>query len=134
MNKVRELLAKLPELSGCQDADRFAERNLMIFDKELENKKSVFAHRNTDKGPRRLRVLDIDPGLIEKPLVYSYGMTRILIVSIAGDIEKGRATNEDKETLDLMIKASNEQKVTPEMAEIDAILPLEQAARGVWSG
>jgi len=126
MSKIRQLIGQLPFLAQCIDADRFSERNLMMFDEEIENPGSIFAFRETDKIQNRLAVLEIPEEFIINQDEYRYGMNRLKIVMLSQDKAEGRIT-EDQEPELSRLKASLMID-----SQVDDILPMEEAIRGSW--
>jgi len=126
MSKIRQLIGQLPFLANCIDADRFSERNLMVFDKEMEDPGSVFAFRETDKIQNRLAVLEIPEEYVINLNEYRYGMNRLKIVMLSQDKAEGRITEDQKPELS-RLKASLMVE-----SQVDDILPMEEAVRGVW--
>jgi len=126
MSKIRQLIGQLPFLANCIDADRFSERNLMMFDREIENPGSVFAFRETDKIQNRLAVAEIPEEFIINQNEYKYGMDRLRIAMLSQDKAEGRI-NEDQELELSRLKASLMVE-----SQVDDILPMEEAVKGVW--
>jgi len=127
MSKIRQLIGQLPFLAQCIDADRFSERNLMMFDKEIEDPDSVFAFRETDKIQDRLATAEIPEEFIINQDEYKYGMDRLRIAMLSQDKAKGRIT-EDQESELKRLKA-----VLMIDSQVDDILPMEEAVKGVWT-
>ena len=94
MSKIRQLIGQLPFLAQCIDADRFSERNLMVFDKEIESPGSVFAFRETDKIQNRLAVLEIPEEFVINQDEYRYGMDRLKITMLSQDKAEGRTAKD----------------------------------------
>ena len=126
MSKIRQLIGQLPFLAQCIDADRFSERNLMVFDKEIEDPSSVFAFRETDKIQNRLAVIEIPEEFIINLNEYEYGMDRLQIAMLSKDKAEGRIT-EDQESELRRLTA-----VLMTASQVDDILPMEEAIAGVW--
>lgn len=126
MSKIRQLIGQLPFLANCIDADRFSERNLMIFDIEVEDPGSVFAFRETDKIQNRLATAEIPAEFIIDLDTYKYGMDRLKIAMLSQDKAEGRIT-EDQETELKRLKA-----VLIVDSQVDDILPMEEAVKDVW--
>ena len=127
MSEIRELIKQLPFLASCIDADRFSERNLMVFDREIEEVNSVFDFRETDKFQNRLAVLEIPAEFVINLDVYQDGMDRLEIVMLSQDKAEGRIT-EDQEA-----KLSRLKGVSVTASKVDDILSMEAAIKGVWS-
>lgn len=125
---VRSLIGKIPYMAVCQDPDRFADRNLMLFDLEVANPDSVFAYRKSDAKLNRLAVLEIPAEYIGDPRLYRVAMDRVKISMHSQDKDKGRISPEQQEELDKLIEdqtANDEPKVSKE-------LTVEDAVKGVW--
>lgn len=125
---VRSLIGKIPFIAGCKDADRFAERNLMVFDLEIGNKVSTFSYRESDSTLNRLAVLEIPSEYIGDSRKYRHAMDRVKIAMLSHDKEKGRISTEQQNDLDGFIAV---YEGSPE-AGIDEELTLEEAVLGVW--
>ena len=128
MNEVRNLIEKIPFISGCQNPERFSERNIMVFDKEMRDTESVFAFKESDKTENRLAVLEIPPEFVDNSRLYRTAMDRLKISMLSYDKSKGRITAEREKELDFLIYSAES---TP-IQEVDEILPLEVAVQGVW--
>ena len=128
MSKIRDLVEKLPYLAECDDADRFSARNLIMFDMEVNDPKSVFASRESDKTGNRLAAAEIPIGYIHNFNMYYTGMNRLRIAAYSQDKKKGRLTPQREAILNELIEAA---KDTVE-SEIDEILPVDIAGDGVW--
>ncbi len=126
MSKIRDLIEKIPHVSGCQDPERFAERNTMIFDLEMKDSESKFSYKNSDKTRNRLAVLEIPAEYVEKSELYRAAMDRLRIAVLSSDKEKGRITEDQETELSFLIDSAKENP------EIDSVLSLEIAARGSW--
>ena len=131
MSKIRQLIGQLPFLAQCIDADRFSERNLMVFDKETEDPDSVFAFRETDKFQNRLATAEIPEEFIINQNVYKYGMERLKVAMLSQDKAEGRITEDQERELKRL--TSLDIVEGSEKDAIDDILPMEEAVRGVWS-
>lgn len=135
MGKVRQLIERIPYIGECTDPERFSARNLMVFDYEIdpanENVTSVFAYKESDKTKDRLAVLEIPAHHIGNREAYSEAMTRLRICMLMGDRNAGRIESHQDTELTMMIEEQGE--VALYSAEIDEILPVEAATRGVWS-
>ena len=130
MSKIRELIKQLPFLASCIDADRFSERNLMVFDREIEEVNSVFDYRKTDKIQNRLAVLEIPAEFVINQDVYEYGMDRLKIAMLSQDDAEGRITEDQKRELRRL--TSIDIIESPEIDAVDKLLPVEDAIKGVW--
>ncbi len=130
MNKVRTLIAQIPYIAGCEDADRFSKRNVMLFDFEVANKESVFAFRDSDKINNRIAVLEIPSEYVKNPKEYRYAMDRLKLVMLAQDNKEDRITDYGKSTLTYMSEATPE--VTEDAKVVDSILSGTEAVGGVW--
>lgn len=127
---VRSLIGKIPHIAGCQDADRFAERNLMVFDLEVGNKVSTFAYRESDATLNRLAVLEIPSEYVGDSVVYRYAMDRIKIAMLSYDKSKGRITEENQKELDGLVNiAENSSPVDLVDDELDVLA----ATQSIWS-
>ena len=126
MSKIRQLIGQLPFLANCIDADRFSERNLMIFDKEIEEVNSVFAFRESDKLHDRLAVLEIPKEFIINQDEYRYGMYRLKIAMLSQDKAEGRTT----EAQELELKRLKGLSLIA--SQVDNILPMEEAVKDIW--
>ena len=130
MSKIRELIKQLPFLASCIDADRFSERNLMVFDREIEEANSVFDFRETDKIQNRLAVLEIPAEFVINQDVYEYGMDRLKIVMLSQDKDEGRISEDQERELKRL--KSIDIIEGSEKDAVDKILPKENAVKGVW--
>ena len=128
---TRELIKMLPFLASCIDADRFAERNLMVFDKEIADPESVFAFRETDKIQDRLAVLEIPAEFVMNMDVYQYGMDRLKVAMLSQDKAAGRI-NEDQERELERLTSIDIVAGSSEKDAVDDILSMEAAVKGVW--
>ena len=126
---VRSLIGKIPYISGCQDPDRFAERNLMIYDLEVGNKESAFAYRESDSTLNRLAVLEIPEEYVGDPRKYRYAMDRLKIAMLTQDKRKERITPEQEAELDFLAEIHSSGTLSE---EIEAELSVEAAVQGVW--
>ena len=129
MSNVRNLVAKMPYIAGCVDADRFATRNLLIFDTEISKEDSIYAYRGSDTVNNRLAVLDIPDEYIVNKRVYEASKKRLRICLLSCDSKKGRITDDQEEELRQLIGDAKNNPVS----EVDEAMPLEVAVMGVWS-
>ena len=130
MSKIRELIKQLPFIAECIDADRFSERNLMVFDREIEEVNSVFDYRETDKIQNRLAVLEIPADFVINQDVYEYGMDQLKIAMLSQDKVEGRISKDQEKELRMLIGIDITE--SPEINAIDEILPREDAVKDIW--
>jgi len=126
---VRDLVGKIPYMAGCKDADRFSERNTILYDLEVADPKSIFSYRKDDETQNRLAVAEIPPEFVEDSKLYRYAMDRVKIAMLSYDKEKGRISPKQQDTLDLLI---SDHKENPEPI-VDEVFNLEASTMGVWN-
>jgi len=134
MSKLRNLIEATPRLGQCIDADRFTERNTGVFDKEINEPESVYAHRESDGEGDRLAVLEIPTQYIGNSHGYDRAMNRVRISMLSQDKAKGRITERGQLHLDALISLveSNLEVSDPSEMAVEEILPLEVSTMGVW--
>ena len=133
MSQVRMLIARLPYIAGVVDADRFAKRNLMLFDYEVNTPNSVFKFRESDKDNDRLAASAIPREYITHKEEYGFGMDRLTIAMLACDKAHDRLTPEKKYLLEKLIASAENTTPTAGMEEINNILPVDDAqTMDVW--
>lgn len=134
MSRLRDLIKETPRLAGCVDADRFADRNLLVFDKEIAEPGSIYSYRATDIDQDRLSVLEIPDGFINNENGYACAMRRVRISMWSHDKAKGRLTERQQVALDFDISASKKDIDDGNVDElaVEAIFPLEMAVKDVW--
>lgn len=126
---VKKLIERLPFIAECQDADRFSERNMMVFDIEIDNPQSIFAYRSSDSSLNRLAVLGIPSEYVGNDRLYRYGIDRIKIAMLSQDKARGRISPDQQITLDGIIA---DHEANPEPL-IDDELSLEASVQGIWN-
>lgn len=134
MSKLRDLIKETPRLAGCVDADRFADRNLLVFDIEINEPESIYAYRDTDIDQDRLAVLEIPESLINNRNGYASAMRRVRISMWSHDKSKGRLTEKQEASLDFEIRSCKYAMKDQDVDElaVEAIYPLEMAVLGIW--
>jgi hypothetical protein len=129
MNKTRTLIKNIPFIAKCTDPVRFSERNLMIYDYEIENPGSVFSYHDIDKQQNRLAVLEIPAEYIGDSFKYRTAMDRLKIAMLSGDKKRGRITESQDNELSTLVETQsliNEE-------ELDSVMTLDVAVQGVWN-
>jgi hypothetical protein len=99
MKGIRELIVKLPELCGAEDADRHEWRNGAVYDADANKLTTVFDRRNGESIRKRLRLVQdwVDSGYPDYEKA-DYGFRLQAFAALSIDINNGRAEKDESYT------------------------------------
>jgi len=108
MKGIRELIVKLPELCGAEDADRHEWRNGVVFDADAKKLTKVFDRRKGESIRRRLRLVQdwVKSGCSDYDKA-DYGFRLQVFAALSIDVnngieEKDAAYTREYESLELL--------------------------------
>ena len=108
MKGIRELIVRLPELCGAEDADRHEWRNGAVFDADAKKLTTVFDRRKGESIRKRLRLVQdwVKSGCSDYDKA-DYGFRLQVFAALSIDVNKGieeknEAYTREYESLELL--------------------------------
>jgi hypothetical protein len=141
-NRVARLIAMIPYIAKCDEAERTALAHLAVYITALRGGKKTYEHRPTDNADilERLRLVSSFKG--GNPQVINRGMNLIALVMLCGyerdkekDIISGKYNpmNEGIWDFETMKQTLLDKIAQTPSGELDAIFSIEDGLESTWS-
>lgn len=136
-NATLELIKALPKIVGVEMHERFSKRNELLYTIEVRNINIVYDHVDYDKNHyrNRIEVAEIPKHLVKDHVAYEFGMDLLSYNALCHRKFKTLLEEIEQQQIAVLKKSLYERSgSTITIIELEAIMSIDEAERGVWWG
>lgn len=139
LSPAKRLVKELPRIAKVKQSKRFTERNLYLFEREVEDdyEDKISDHSSVDleMARSRLAVIEIPYNYVGDLVAYEFGMDMLAYNALCHRERKTKlveAEKQQKQNLFLTLKHRSELIQTKEIREIEKIMSIKTAESSYW--